>query len=117
MAGKPKFTVEEVITAIRVGHTPNGAARELKCHPDTIRNYARRHTTVKKALDDEREDLVDLAETGLRVALLNREAWAVAFTLKTIGKSRGYVERQEVSGADEEPITFIIRRLEDGKKD
>ena len=25
---------------------------------------------------------------------------AIIFTLKTIGKSRGYVERQEVTGAD-----------------
>jgi hypothetical protein len=31
---------------------------------------------------------------------MNGEPWAVAMVLKTIGKSRGYVERQEVTGAD-----------------
>jgi len=107
---KEKFTVSEVIEAIKVGHTPVGAANILKCHSDTIRNYARRYPTVKARLQAEREELVDYAESGLRAALLGREAWAIAFTLKTLGKSKGYVERTEVSGAaDTEPITFVLK--------
>jgi hypothetical protein len=51
-------------------------------------------------LDAEREEIVDYAEMGLRGAVLNKEAWAIAFSLKTLGKSRGYVERQEVTGKD-----------------
>jgi hypothetical protein len=100
MAGKQKFTVEEIVGAIREGHTPTGAALVLKCNSDTIRNYARRYATVKDALDAEREEIVDYAEMGLRGAVLNKEAWAIAFSLKTLGKSRGYVERQEVTGKD-----------------
>ena len=97
---KQKFKIDQVIDAIQRAQTPTGAARLLGCHPDTIRNYARRYATVKDALDAEREEIVDYAEMGLRGAVLNKEAWAIAFSLKTLGKSRGYVERQEVTGKD-----------------
>lgn len=107
MAGKPQFTVEQVIDAIHEGHTPTGAGLILHCHPDTIRNYADKYTTVKAALMSERRALVDLAETGLRSALLSREAWAIAFTLKTLGKDDGYAERQEVTGKDGAAIEVI----------
>jgi len=48
----------------------------------------------------ERAALVDLAEMGFKSAILNKEPWALAFALKTLGKHLGYVERQEVTGAD-----------------
>ena len=97
---KQQFSAEQVIDAIRKAQTPTGAALVLKCHPDTIRNYARRYTSVQDALLSERAALVDLAEMGFKSAILNKEPWALAFALKTLGKHLGYVERQEVTGAD-----------------
>jgi hypothetical protein len=55
---------------------------------------------MKQAVEDARGEVVDYAEQKLRLAVLNGEPWAIGMTLKTIGKSRGYVERQEVTGAD-----------------
>jgi hypothetical protein len=40
--------------------------------------------------------MVDNAESALNRSVLSGEAWAVCFTLKTQGKSRGYIERQEI---------------------
>lgn len=100
MAGKQQFTVEQVIAAIHQAQTPTGAGLVLHCHPDTIRNYARRYVTVNEALLSERAELLDLAEMGFKSAIVNREPWALAFALKTLGKYLGYVERQEVTGAD-----------------
>ena len=74
----------------------------------------------KQALEDSRERFLDLAESNLRKLVAGVPAiekdengekrfagWierpsetAIIFTLKTRGKKRGYVERQEVTGAD-----------------
>jgi hypothetical protein len=48
--------------------------------------------------------MVDLAELKLWQSIQNGEAWGIAFCLKTLGKDRGYVERQEVSGQGGAPI-------------
>ena len=68
-----------------------------------------------KALADEREGLVDNAEYMLGKAVTNGEAWAVCFTLKTIGRSRGYIERQviEHQGNEEKPLQFKIRTADE----
>ena len=50
MARPEKFTPEQVIEAIRKGHTAAGAARVLGCESETIRAYAKRYATVHKAL-------------------------------------------------------------------
>jgi hypothetical protein len=104
MAGKEQYTVEQIVKAIREGHTPQGASYILGCHSDTVRNYARRYPTVKAALTSERRDLFDLAENSLRRAVLNGESWAVSMVIKTLGKDDGYTERSEVTGADGGPI-------------
>ena len=48
-------------------------------------------------VNDARESMADNAESALGLATLRGEAWAVCFTLKCLGKDRGYIERGEVS--------------------
>lgn len=112
MAGKQVYTVEQVIEAIRKAQTPTGAGLVLKCTATTIRNYAKRYPTVRDALLAERAALVDLAEMGFKSAIINKEPWALAFALKTLGKHLGYVERQEVTGKDGEPVRHSINFLD-----
>ena len=76
------------------------AARELGCAPNTIYNRMEKTPALKQAVEDARGEVVDYAEQKLRLAILNGEPWAIAMALKTIGKSRGYVERQEVTSAE-----------------
>lgn len=54
-----------------------------------------------KDLDD---SLVDMAESRLYKAVLRDNMTAIIFLLKTKGKKRGWVERQEVTGADGVPL-------------
>jgi predicted transcriptional regulator len=114
MAGKKKFKIDEVIEAIEKGHTPKDAAKILGCHPDTIRNYADSNERVRRALESERKDLVDIAKKGLRRHLERQEAWAISFTLKTLGKDEGFTERQEITGKDG---NSIVVRWDDATSD
>lgn len=106
---KQKYKVSDMIQAI---HESKGmvyvAARKLGCAAGTIYNYAERHSTVQEAIDQERGLLVDTAELALWKALQNGEGWAVSLTLKTLGKDRGYVERQEMRHAGEDGGALVI---------
>ena len=84
------------------------AARELGCAPNTIYNRMEKVPAMKQAVEDARGEVVDYAEQKLRLAVLNGEPWAVAMVLKTLGKHRGYVERQEVTGAESGPIELVV---------
>ena len=108
MAKTERYTADEVIEALKKGHTCVGAASLLQCDPETIRNYAKRYPTVMAALKGKRRELVDLAEMSLRRAIVAGEGWAVALTLKTLGKDEGYTERSEITGKDGGDITVTV---------
>jgi predicted transcriptional regulator len=102
------FTTEQVIKAIKEKKgIVSSVADTLGVSRLTVYNYINRHATVQQALQDERERMIDTAESALYVALSKQEAWAVSLVLKTIGKNRGYVERIEnnISG---EVTTYVV---------
>jgi hypothetical protein len=101
MPGKPRFTPAQIIAALKKSKGMVFlAAKRLECDPDTIQNYCKRYPAVERVKQAQRGEMVDLAESGLLTAIKNGEAWAIAFALKTLGKERGYVERQELTGQD-----------------
>ena len=75
-------------------------ARALGTSRGTVWNRIQASPALQTLLSDARETMLDNAESALYRAVLGGEAWAVCFFLKTQGKRRGYVERQEVTGAD-----------------
>lgn len=112
MAKTNQFTQDQMIDAIVKSHgLVSFAAKLLSCNHQTVTNYAAKYPAVKAALDEQRSVIVDKAESALITALDKGEAWAIALTLKTLGKSRGYVERQEVenSGPGGAPLkTYVV---------
>ena len=98
---KEKYTAAQIIEALREKHgNLSAASRYLNCSRDTIRRYIDLYPTVKAVADEERETLIDFAENQLFKQVQDGNITAIIFTLKTIGKHRGYVERQELTGAD-----------------
>ena len=106
-----QYSTDDIIDALKA---TNGlislAAKRLGCCSQTIYNRATRVQKVQDTIDACRDELVDLGELALRSAVVNKEPWAVSLVLKTLGRHRGYVERQdnEVSGKDGGPVTLAV---------
>jgi hypothetical protein len=109
MPGKPRFTPTQIIAALK---KTKGmvylAAKQLRCDPDTILNYCKRYPAVERAKQALRGEMVDLAEIRLAESIQKGEAWGIAFALKTLGKDRGYVERQELTGQDGQGMVLRV---------
>ena len=58
-------------------------------------------------ITEARESLIDDAESELQKQMLKGNTTALIFFLKTQGKSRGYVERQEVEHGGGVDITIV----------
>lgn len=112
MGKNQKYTTEQIIAALKA---VNGmiylAARRLGCEPKTIYRRSEQNQSVKQAIQDSRGELVDIAEQKLRAAVIDREPWAVAMVVKTLGKDRGYVERNEVTGKDGAAVEMKITEM------
>ena len=68
---------------------------------------------LEEAVQEGRNKRLDFAESMLDKGMLEGNMTAVIFYLKTQGKSRGYVERQEITGADGKKV-FEVKILDDG---
>lgn len=104
-----KYTAQQMIDAIQDAKgILAAAARSLGCSRTTLYNYMERYSTVKDAYTESRETLLDFTEQQLFKQVSEGNITAIIFTLKTIGKRRGYVERQEVTGKDGDVIRVTL---------
>lgn len=55
-------------------------------------------------VEDTNEAIIDWGEDRLKARMKAGDTTAIIFYLKTKGKKRGYVERQEVTGAEGRPL-------------
>ncbi len=106
-----RYTVEQVIKAVNAARgCISTAAKALKCNRATITEYRKRHPEVEAAIADAHELQLDVAEGALFKAIDQGQAWAICFYLKTQGRGRGYVEKQEheFSGPDGAPLRIEV---------
>ena len=96
MARNKQYTAADMIAVLK---ETKGmvylAAQKLGCSHTTIYNYIKRYASVKDEFDFQRGELLDIMELKLREAAFDGKPWAIQFGLRTLGKERGYVERQE----------------------
>jgi hypothetical protein len=97
MANKPKYTIKQMCDALaETRGLVYLAARRLGCDVNTVLRYCKRHPTVEAVKQAARGEVLDEAELRLWAAIRRDEPWAIAFCLKTIGRSRGYGERLDL---------------------
>jgi len=88
-------------------------ARRFGCARSTIQSRIDKSPSLRSALEDAREGMVDNAESALYKNILAGDTPSIIFFLKTRGKERGYVERQEITGKDGGELGFAVKRLSD----
>lgn len=109
MGSRELYTAEQFITAIKgSAGIISTIAKRVGCEWNTAKKYIEAHPSIKNAWENERETVLDMAETQLIKAVQCGKDWAVKYTLSTIGKKRGYVERQEVVGPDGDAIKIEV---------
>lgn len=95
----------------------SAVARQIKVTRAAVARVISLDPNLKQVLADSRESMVDDAESMLHAAIADREAWAICFTLKTLGKSRGYIERspaeQVASAVTAVGATVALQRILD----
>lgn len=109
MAKTEQYTAEQVSQAIIKAHgILTGAAQALGCTRQTVDNYIKKYKTVRDAYAQATEITLDFVETEFLKKIRSGDTTAMIFYLKTRGKHRGYIERQELTGADGKELTVRI---------
>ena len=87
------------------------AARQVGIERTTHYNWLKEDEEYKRAVESLDDVALDFAESKLHSLIQNEDTAATIFYLKTKGKKRGYIERQEVTGSEGAPIIHIAGNL------
>ena len=103
------LTAEQMIEAINSGRGfVTEAADKLGVSRQTFYTYLKRFATAQQALENARERRHEMVENKLMSLIAQGNITAIIFYLKTQCKHLGYVERQEVTGAEGEKLKVEI---------
>lgn len=92
------------------------ACKKAEIPRSTFYKWINEDEDFAKEVKDIDNIALDFAESQLHKQISDNSTSATIFYLKTKGKKRGYIERQEITGADGMPTNFqieIIDKTED----
>lgn len=111
---KKQHTLEEMAAALtRNDGRVYVTAKELRITAQAIYKRMDENPELKAIVEDARGELVDIAESALKKKVQEGDTAAIIFVSKTLGKERGYTERQEITGANGSPIPVITFKWSD----
>ena len=82
------------------------ASEAIGINRRTFSRWCKADPDFAALVDEVKEEQIDLAESELRKLVKSGNITAVIFTLKTIGKKRGYIERTETETYNMTPVEF-----------
>jgi Mn-dependent DtxR family transcriptional regulator len=88
-------------------------AKRLNVYRSTVYDNIKKFD-LSDMIESEREKIVDLAESKLIENIKAGKEVSIIFLLKTLGKSRGYVEKQELEVQD--PIREKVMKMTDEER-
>ena len=103
------LTAARMIDAIEEAHGfISKACAILHCSRQHFYTKLKDYPTVQQAIDEIRNKRTDFVESKMLDLINDGNPTMIIFYLKTQAKDRGYVERQELTGANGEAMTIRI---------
>jgi hypothetical protein len=87
------------------------ACKEVGIVRQTHYNWMQNDAEYKEAVESISDGVLDFAESKLHGLIDSGDTAATIFYMKTKGKKRGYIERQELTGPDNQPVITISANL------
>jgi len=91
------------------------ACKKVGIHRSTFYEYYNNDEEFRQKVDDIGNVALDFAESKMFEQIQEGNTQLIKFYLSTRGKKRGYVERQEITGADGMPNNFQIEIIDNIK--
>ena len=89
-----KASVRKVLKAIQdTGGLISNIATKLGVHYHTVLNYEKKYETVRQAIQEERDKILDIAENTLITKIKEGDEDTSKWFLARKGKQRGYSEK------------------------
>jgi len=107
----PKITEAKTLEAIKgTAGIISTIAKRLGVSWGTAEIYIKKWDTTMRAFQDEREGILDMAEATILTAIKSGDTGSAKWLLSTIGKKRGFTEKQEIeiSGELGTPVKFVF---------
>ena len=101
--------IEALLTA-NMGNV-SAVAKSLKVSRSTLYARIKASPRLERIVDDQRETLLDVAESILAQKVMAGDNDLLKFFLRTQGKRRGYTEKGE------EPVAIVTYSVDDWKKE
>ncbi len=92
------------------------ACKKANIHRQSYYRWIDRDRDFRLAVEEISNVALDFAESQLHKQIRKDSTAATIFYLKTKGKARGYVERQEVIGVEGQPTAFQIEIINNKDK-
>ena len=84
------------------------ACKQADVGRTTYYQWLREDPDFKRAVNDVKEIALDFAESQLHKQIQEGNTTATIFYMKTQGKTRGYVERQEIEMQEKKPLSWFV---------
>jgi len=105
------YTTDQVLEAIKgSGSIITTIARRLDCAWSTAQKYCMMNEDTKKALADEGEKILDLAESVLFESIKKGDTQNAKWLLSTKGRKRGYSDKDQLTPEDTNILSEQIKK-------
>lgn len=111
-----RLTTKVVAEALRASAgIQSSAAQKLKVDRSTICKFVKKHQKLQHLIADIVDEMNDLAEGHLLLALQKGEVWAIKYWLDSRGQERGYGIRKLAFRDQDGEITIPAVLITDGR--